>query len=67
MAEKATPDNIRRLAQELQERGIANFDRPVKELMDLRALDDIPGLSMKDPSVLGWYVVGGSSYVVVCE
>jgi hypothetical protein len=56
------------LTDELQEKGIINLDRPARELLSLTALQDIPGLNIKDPeTTLGWYVVGGGSYVLVCE
>jgi hypothetical protein len=67
MVLKATPEDIRRLTAELQEKGLVNLDRPTRDLLTLEGLKGIPGLERDDPSVLGWYVVGGSSYVLVCE
>jgi hypothetical protein len=68
MPNKARPEHIQRLTEELQEKGIVNLDRPARELLSITALQEVPGLNLKDPGVeLGWYVVGGSSYVIVCE
>jgi hypothetical protein len=65
---KARPEDIRQLTDELQEKGLVNLDRPVRELLSLENLKTIPGLRIDDPATtLGWYVVGGSSYVIVCE
>jgi hypothetical protein len=68
MPNKASPEHIRVLTDELQAKGIINLERPASELLNLGALQGIPGLNIKDPGVtLGWYVIGGGSYVLVCE
>jgi hypothetical protein len=65
---KARPEDIRALTDELQEKGLVNLDRPVRELLTLENLQTIPGLRIDDPGMtVGWYVAGGSSYVIVCE
>jgi hypothetical protein len=65
---KARAEDIRRLTDELQEKGIVNLERPARELLTLEGLANLPGLKIDDPNTtLGWYVLGGSSYVVVCE
>ncbi|HKB51904.1 MAG TPA: hypothetical protein VKC63_10805 [Solirubrobacterales bacterium] len=68
MPAKAKPADIHRLTEELQKKGIVDLERPASELLKLETLRNIPGLQMEDPAMtVGWYVVGGSSYVLVCE
>jgi hypothetical protein len=65
---KARPEDIQSLSEELQQKGIVNLDISARELLNVEGLKSVPGLRIDDPATtLGWYVLGGSSYVLVCE
>lgn len=68
MARKVTPQTLRGLTEELQKKGLVDLGRPVQDFVTLDSLTRVEGLNIDDPATtLGWYVVGGSSYVIVCE
>ena len=55
-------NEISGLANELHSRKLLNLDVSARDLMSLQS----SVLHGKDPSIYGWYVLGGEHYVVVC-
>jgi hypothetical protein len=65
---KVTPAELRSVAEELQQKGILDLQRPASQFIALERLGDIKSLSLDDPSTTAaWYVIGGSGYVAVCD
>jgi hypothetical protein len=57
----ASPSDINRIVTGLSEAGIVDFKRPLTELLQ------VPGLDVVNPAEkVGWYVVGGDHFVIVC-
>jgi hypothetical protein len=61
-----TPAEVRRIAEELQRKGLVNLNVSLSDALATEELDSVEALKPV-ATAARWYVVGGSHYVLVCE
>jgi hypothetical protein len=54
----ATPQEVHDLVSKLHDQGVVNLDAPMRSTLDLAR-------SIRTAEDQGWYIIGGSSYVLV--
>jgi hypothetical protein len=65
---RVTPEELRGVVAQLQEKGILDLEKPARDFVTLEGLDRVRSLGQPDPGVeAAWYVIGGSGYVAVCD